>query len=90
MSTTVDVEHSPVLFILLATSCSMFDVQDKEILHAVHRRKIALVVEDVRDDTYRIVHHQAAVDGDAQGFSVDKEEVEGSEEARGRRWCEMR
>ncbi|KAG4980609.1 hypothetical protein JHK82_033851 [Glycine max] len=31
---------------------------DEEILHAVHRREIALVVEDVCDDNCcRIVHH---------------------------------
>ncbi|KHN31892.1 putative inactive patatin-like protein 9 [Glycine soja] len=57
-------------------------IQDEEILHAVHRWEIVLVVEDVRDGSCcQIVHHQAIVDGG---------EVEGSEEARGRRRCEVR
>ncbi|KAL5156677.1 putative inactive patatin-like protein 9 [Glycine soja] len=56
---------------------------DEEIFHAVHQSEIALIVKDVCDDScYRIVHHQATIDGDAQGFSIDKGEVEGSEEAR--------
>ncbi|KAH1207527.1 putative inactive patatin-like protein 9 [Glycine max] len=59
------------------------DLLDEEIFHAVHQSKIALVVKDVCDDScYRIVHHQATIDSDAQGFSIDKGEVEGSEEAR--------
>uniref|UniRef100_A0A0R0H8C8 Uncharacterized protein n=1 Tax=Glycine max TaxID=3847 RepID=A0A0R0H8C8_SOYBN len=57
-------------------------IQDEEILHAVHRWEIVLLVEDVRDGSCcQIVHHQAIVDGG---------EVEGSEEARGRRRCEVR
>ena len=67
---------------LNATSYSVFDEQDEEILHAVHRWEIVLLVEDVRDGSCcQIVHHQAIVDGG---------EVEGSEEARGRRRCEVR
>ena len=51
---------------LNATSCSVFDEQDEEILHTIHRWEIALVVEDLRDGSCcRIVHHQAAIDGGA-------------------------
>ncbi|KAG5059186.1 hypothetical protein JHK87_000215 [Glycine soja] len=68
----------------------VFDGQDEEILHTVHRQKIALVVEDVHDGScYQIVYHQAAVDEGTQGFFVDGE-VEGSEEAKGRRRCKVR
>ena len=66
---------------------SVSDGEDEQVLHAVHRREVALVVEDVRDGgCRRIVHDEAAVDGWAGGLSVDGGETEGLEEARrGRR-----
>jgi len=60
--------------------------KDQEILHAVHRREIVLVVENVRNGRRRrVVHHQAAVHGGAQGLAVDGSQVERLEVAR-RRW----
>ena len=62
---------------------SVSDREHEEILHTVHRREVALVVEDVGDGrSGRIIHHQAAVNSGAWGLTVDGGEMEGREEAR--------